>query len=66
MNRIYLLTLVLAIWAAGANVVLSALKYSLKEMEHFPATVEEPRSRIAGMQDNTVPAAEIKSSDADQ
>ncbi len=66
MNRIVLLTAFLAIWVAGANVVLSALKYTLNEMGHFPATVEEPLSRMAGMQDNTVPAAEIKSSHADQ
>ena len=66
MNRIILLTLFLAIWATCATVVLSALKYSLKEMGHIPATVEEPRSRMAGMQDNTVPVAEIKSSHAHQ
>ncbi len=66
MNRIVLLILFFAICAAVANLFLSALKYSVKQMGHFPATVEEPRSRSARMQDNTVPAAEIKSSDTDQ
>ena len=66
MNRIVLLTLYFSIWVAGVNVLLSSMKQSIEEMARFPKAVEEPRSRIAEAHDNTVPAAEIKSSDADQ
>ena len=66
MNRIIVLTVYLSIWVAGVNVLVSLMQRSIEDLAAFPTTtVEEARSSIAETQRDTVPSAEIKSSDAD-
>ena len=66
MNKFMYLTIYVAIWITVANVVLSALQYSIQEMESFPVAVKSPHSRLAEMRDSTLPLEGIESYDADQ
>ncbi len=67
MNKFMYLTIYVAIWITVANVVLSALQYSIKEMEGIPVAVKSSsHSRVAEMRDSALPPAGIESYDADQ
>ena len=66
MNKFMYLTIYVAIWITVANVVLSALQYSIKEMEGFPVAAKQSHSRVAEMRDITLHPGVIESYHADQ
>ena len=66
MNKIIYFTIYVAIWVTVANVVLSALQYSIKEMGGFPVAAKQSHSRVAEMRDIPLHPGVIESYHTDQ
>ena len=66
MSRIIYFTIYIAIWITVANVILSALEYSIEQMGGSPVAARESQSRVAEVRDHALYPVVVESDDTGQ